>query len=682
MRNLFLGAILVGLVAGLAVVAVRALPSGSTEVPPANPEASPTPDRASPRGTAAAFAAAFEIRDIPALYDLLDDGSRFDRTVDDLHSVYNNFFEETGATGIVADVLQASETGATLAVALSTAYFGDLEYSIALSFTRNGDGDYRIAWTPAAVHPDLRDGRRIEASIMRPVRGGIYDRHGEPLAHTVNQRHIGLNRSIIGDRAAVTAALEEFGFEREAIDTAFDSPIPANQRVGVGVVDDAKIEEANELVLATQGLLIFFLEQRVHPLGPAAAHVVGYTRELTAEELRDRRSDGFRIGDRVGATGIERAMNDRLAGRIGGELRVVDRVNGVVAVLAAREFVEGEEVRTTLDATVLRATHDRLEGRAGAAVVMDPRDNTILALNSSPSFDPNAFERNDYEAISQIVAAEGNPLANRATTGLYAAGSTFKLFTGAAGLMSGLYQPSSTLQCGATWNRFDTPLRNWEGAQGPLTIAQGLMRSCNPVFYEIAYQLYYEMEDGFFSEVARRFGFGSETGVVGIAEEAGLLPDGDWKRSAHGEPWYPGDEVNLGIGQGYLLITPLQLANAYSAFANNRLRSAVILQGEVAEERGEIGLSPAHHAHLLDGLKLVTGPSGTAGYAYSRAGYQGVAGKSGTAEQGLDQQHVLFVALYPADAPVAVAAVVLDDGQSGSLEAGPMARDMLIAASR
>jgi penicillin-binding protein 2 len=206
------------------------------------------------------------------------------------------------------------------------------------------------------------------------------------------------------------------------------------------------------------------------------------------------------------------------------------------------------------------------------------------------------------------------------------------------------------------------------------------MRSCNPVFYEIGLSLY-NQTDNYLSEVARLFGFGAPTGVEGLAEEDGLVPDATWKRANRGEPWYPGDEVNLAIGQGDLLITPLQLANAYSTFIANTLRSPVILAGEEATARGALPLDEAQRDHLWDGLRLVTSSGGTAAAAFANAGYTNFAGKSGTAEDAGEQQHVLFVAFTPAGAPTGVAAIVLDDGQSGSIEAGPIARDILLAVT-
>jgi len=501
------------------------------------------------------------------------------------------------------------------------------------------------------------------------------------LAETQDLRFIGLNRSLIRDAAALRASLIQFGFAAQQVDDALASPAGQAQRVRVGQIPPEKAEAASEALRGIPGILVYFESQRVHPLGPAAAHVVGYTRELTAEELSQRRGTGYRIGDRTGATGIEATQDKVLAGAIGAELRLVSSDGALFNIVTSRAFVQGADVLTTLDSRVLRTAQARLGTRAGAAVTIDPRSNSILALNSSPSFDPDAFERNDAAALAAITSAPNGPLANRATTGLYSGGSTFKLVTGTAGLLYGGYKVTDRLECSAIWSGVDPPRRNWEGGQGSLTIAEGLMRSCNPVFYEIALTLYNDT-DGALSQTARLFGFGAESGVVGLVEEAGQVPDAQQKKAKTGQAWFPGDEVNLGIGQGDLLITPLQLANAYSSFINRQLRVPRLLESELAASKAEIPLTDEQWAHLMSGLRLVTSARGTASAAFALSGYTDFAGKSGTAEDAGQQQHVLFVAMSPAAAPQAVTAVILDEGSSGSIEAGPMARDIVLAAIR
>jgi len=685
MRAFFLVAILSGVFIGTAVAGVRALTRDDGT--PARDGGGGTPAPAAqgssetPRAAAERFAKAWSAGEYDTLYGMIDGPSQAAVPLASFTGEYTAFATELTLRTLSATVASADGASARLTVHAATAYFGEFEYSTTLNLSRTGSRWF-VAWTPAVIHPDLAGGRHFKSSIQRANRGSIFDRNGAPLAITREIRFLGLNRSAVQDRAVLTATLGELGFTKDQVDAAFNAPGGSTQRVTVGAVPDSLVETAALKVRSLPGAILFFESQRVHPLGGAAAHVVGYTREFTAEELDQRRGQGFRAGDRTGATGLEASLEKTLAGQHGAELRLVESDNTtVVKIVASKEYVAGQDVATTLDSATLVAAQARLGSRAGAAVVLDPRTNAVLAMNSSPTFDPDAFERSDRAALQALSNAPHSPQANRAATGLYSAGSTFKLITGAAGLLSGLYKPSDTIFCGATWNTISPARRNWEGTQGPQTIAQALMRSCNPVFYEIAYSIYQvDGKEAFLSDVARMFGFGSESGAVGIADEAGLVPDPAWKKKTKGEIWYPGDSVNLGIGQGDLLITPLQLANAYSSFLAGTLRVPVVIKGQEAKVRNEIPLTAEQSAHLKLGLRLVTSESGTASAAFANAGYTDFGGKSGTAEDAGAQQHVLFVAFSPANTPRAVAAVVLDEGGSGSIEAGPIARDIVLTA--
>ncbi|MBK9610274.1 penicillin-binding transpeptidase domain-containing protein [Candidatus Amarobacter glycogenicus] len=676
-RAVFLSAVFIGLLVGGAFAGAKCVRSRDGDDQAAASIVDDTPG--SPGSTASAFAKAWTLDDPDALYLLLSPAAQRRYPPEVFAETYRLFANELTQTSLKATVQSASAGGSTLAVHLATAYFGEIEYTTPLNLSQTPSG-WAVEWTPESIHPDMQGGREFKSVIQRPIRGRILDRNDEVLAATVDLRFVGLNRSLVKDTAALKTALVEFGFSQEQVDAAFSSGAGPSQRVRVGAIPADK-NEASSVLRAIPGVVLYFESQRVHPLGAAAAHVVGYTSELTAEELAAKRGTGLRAGDREGATGIEASQERVLAGSIGAELRLVEASGEIAKVVSSRPFVQGKDVQTTLDAGALRTAYARLGSRAGAAVVIDPSTNGILALNSSPSFDPDAFERNDAAALAAITGATNGPLANRATTGLYSAGSTFKLITGAAGLLYGGYKVTDRLECGSIWTGVDPPRRNWEGGQGALTIAEGLMRSCNPVFYEIALTLY-NNTDGALSRTARMFGFGATTGLVGLSEEAGLVPDAQQKRAKTGQPWYPGDEVNLGIGQGDLLITPLQLANAYSAFVARELRTPRLLTSEPNTKKGEIPLDDAQWSHLMNGLKLVTSARGTASAAFAFAGYTDFAGKSGTAEDVGTQQHVLFVAMSPAASPGAVAAVVLDEGQSGSIEAGPIARDIVLAALR
>lgn len=666
---------MVGLLVGSVVAGVSCWQSRGDDTP-ATPAVDDSPG--SPGATATAFASAWTSENLDSLYLSLSATAQRAYPPEVVEEMYERFAEELTQQTLTASVQSAAPGTATLAVRLATAYFGIIEYTTTLNLSQTAAG-WAIDWSPAAIHPKMVEGREFKSVIQRPVRGKILDRNGETLAATLDIRYVGLNRSLIQDEAALRASLFEFGFTEGQVNDALSSSAGPTQRVRVGPVPEAKSELASTMLRPIPGIVLYFESQRMHPLGAAAAHVVGYTQEMTAEELSKREGHGYRPGDRAGATGLEASQEEVLAGAIGAELRLVDSTGAVAEVVSNQEFRQGADVLTTLDAGTLRAAYDELGTRSGASVVIDPATNAVLAVNSSPSFDPDAFERNDGAAVGQIAGSAGGPLLNRATGGVYSAGSTFKLVTAAAGLLYGGYKTTDRLECGAIWTGVDPPRRNWEGGQGLLTIAQGLMRSCNPVFYEIALKLYNDT-DGALSATARMFGFGKSSGVVGLFDEDGQVPDAQQKRASTGQPWFPGDEVNLGIGQGDLLITPLQLANAYTAFVNRELRAPRLLESQPQAAGTPIPLDDTQWAHLMNGLRLVTSATGTASAAFAFAGYNDFAGKSGTAEDAGSQQHVLFVAMAPAAAPRAVAAVVLDEGQSGSIEAGPIARDIVLAA--
>ena len=675
---------MIGLAAGLVVAGVRIVSRGGETVESDNPTqvaspsetVEPTPEPDSPQAIALEFASLWEQGDITGLHDLFSPATKGKYPLGNVKAAYENLNARGSVVKSEVELQEFDETSAQFHVRLQTEFFELLEWDVSIAFD-SSSGRPQIVWTPASLHPALETGYVFENTLTFPRRGQIFDRDGEGLAVNQEVRFIGLNRSLVLNRATVTDELLDFGFTLDAINAAFDSPLGLSQRVPIGTAGADRVDDVADLVNSTPGTMVWVEPQRVHPLGPAAAHVVGYTRDYTAEELEARVGFGLEPGDRTGAAGIEAAMDFRLAGQVGAELRITNGFTEVIEVVFSREFIDGEDVQTTLDADVLRKAYELLEGKAGAAVVIEPSTNEILALNSSPTYDPDAFEHGDSAAIAAILETPDFPLTNRATIGLYSAGSTFKLVTGAAGLAFGDYTPADRIYCGSIWTGVDPPRANWEGAQGNLTIAEGLKRSCNPVFYEIAFQLY-NIDEYALSNMARAFGYGAPSGVVGLFEEGGLVPDPEWKSRERGEIWYPGDSVNLGIGQGDLLITPLQLANAYSTIVAEDLRAPVIIQGEIATSSGPPQLTAEQADFLRSGLEMVTGPGGTAAWAYANRGYNDFAGKSGTAEDSNDQQHVLFVAYSPRENPVAVAAVVLDEGFSGSIEVGPLARDLVL----
>jgi hypothetical protein len=298
MRVVFLSAVVVGLLSGLLVAGARCALSGGDGTP-GGAEPGVTTASGSPGATAAEFATAWSDGNTNALYLLLSQEAQRANPPELFAATYARFATELTLVSLAATVESAEAGRARLAVRASTAYFGDLEYTTTLNLS-SAPGGWVVDWQPSALHPDMVDDREFKSTIQRPIRGTIFDRNGVELAVTRDIRMLGLNRSLVQDRAALTRALIDFGFTQEQVDGAFDAPGSATHRVRVGPVGDDKVEEASAKLRPLAGVVLYFESLRVHPLGPAAAHVVGYTREYTADELDARRGLGFRAGARPG----------------------------------------------------------------------------------------------------------------------------------------------------------------------------------------------------------------------------------------------------------------------------------------------------------------------------------------------------------------------------------------------
>ena len=631
------------------------------------------------------FALIWMSGDYSALFDMVHEDSQRLTPYTVFADFYNNFEAATSLTKITVAVVNVTAESALFHVDLRTRYYGTFEYTVVLKLAEL-NGNFYAIWHPSAIHPDLPLGGAFKSFIKRPRRGNIYDKDGLILATTGAIRYVGLDRNIIqgrGNREGIEEILLDIGFEKDVIAEAFNSELDLQQRVKVGEVTEEVLAAVIEAQRSYPGLIMWIEEFRLHPLGSAAAHIVGYTGEYTANELANLQALGLRPGDKRGVSGLEASMDNLLAGRPGIRLEIV-HPNLPPIVLFEQVYVESQDVHTTLDSSLLVLAEQLLGAQPGASVLLDLHDNSILSLNSSPSFQPYAFEFRISEEIEMYVNDPGNPLTNRATSGLYAPGSTFKVVTAAAGLASSLYSISDEIPCPATWYGVEPPRKNWEGAQGDLSIARALMRSCNPVFYEIGLTLYEERENAL-PDMARAFGFGASTGVIGLIDEEGLVPDAVWKSQARSAPWYPGDAVNLSIGQGDLLVTPLQLANAYSALVVGELRNPQLLiyqnpEDTPAQIREYLPLSREVLNYIKYGLQLVTSSRGTSGWAFENRGFIDFAGKSGTAEEGEGQTHVLWVGYTPLENPRFLAAVVFENGKEGYPLAAPLVRDLLIAA--
>jgi penicillin-binding protein 2 len=674
--------------------------------PPAVSDQTATPlPQASADEVAQRYFGLWSVGNFAEMYELLSAGSRQAIAKDRFISRHEGIADEARITAVHIEPLSRSTTGdnhadVAYAITFTTSIWGDLRQENSLPLAKQTDG-WRVEWAPSLIFRELTGANLVRTVVETPRRGAILDRNGRPLAVTSDVPTVGTAKNLINVAGIVP--------DRGKLITylAGKLELPAGQIYAM--VDDPKVQYDVFIPLktlapgtpqalideleGTPGVVIQRTSRRTYPLGVNAAHVVGYVAPINAEQLERLKNDGYQTGDLVGNVGLEEAYEARLAGQRGARLTIITPEGGQVAELAKRPGKPAQDVVTTIDSAAQQALVAALGERVGSAVLLDPRDNSVVAMASYPAFDPNLFVAGiSQQDVARLVNDARRPFMNRAIAATYPPGSTFKVITSAAGLERGGFTAGTRVDCTPVWTGLgpSNPKRNWTTYnEGSLTIAEGLMRSCNPVFYEIGLRLD-RTDPNILTQFATAFGFGRSTGLNGLEDAAGVAPGPEWKKKNLNDEWYSGDSVNMAIGQGYVLATPLQVANAYSAIANGSVLRSVVLVKELREagmprvvetfatkELGRLPISQTTLNVLRQGTTMVTQDArGTANYAFAGSRLD-AAGKSGSAEDRGAQTHALFAGYAPRNAARGVAVVVLDDGNSGSLEAGPIVRRIL-----
>ena len=569
----------------------------------------------------------------------------------------------------------------------------------------------------------LAEENRINLRLLPPPRGHIVDRFGQAMADNQQNYRVLLNAE---DARDIDATLDVLGRiipispgERRRILREIKRNrrfVPATVRENLDWQQVAKIEvNAPDL----PGVNIDVGQSRYYPHGQATAHVLGYVaavsrKEITGDPLLEL--PGFRIGK----TGVEKFHDLRLRGTGGTSQVEVNAFGHVIRELSRQEGQPGEEVALTIDLELQKMAAKRLGEQSGAAVVMDIHNGDILALVSMPAFDPNAFNRGlsnkEWQALTTDPKA---PLTNKTLSGQYAPGSTFKMIVLLAALEKGVISPETRIHCSGEMTLGDATFHCWErGGHGWMETYNGLVQSCDVFFYETTKRTGIER----IAAMARRFGLGDVLGIDLPGEKPGLVPSREWKKKTLNAPWHKGETVITGIGQGYLLTTPLQLAVMAARLANGGRAVTPRLTlprfaGETeamdlgnrpppgadqGSEGESMGLIPVHLDMVRRAMEgVVNNPRGTAYRARIKKRGREMAGKTGTVqvrrisaaerEQGVrknkdlpwrERDHAMFVGFAPISSPRYAVSVVIEHGGSGSSVAAPIARDILAEAQR
>ena len=539
---------------------------------------------------------------------------------------------------------------------------------------------------------DMSEKNRIRVRPVAAPRGILFDRNGLALVDNRPAFTLSLipremeDRDTVLARLAVMLKIPLAELQDSIARVPADSLRPVRIRRDLSLEDVAKVEESK---LDLPGVVVEVEPTRVYPTSTFAAHLLGYVREVSDEQMKGGR---YRRGDMIGQTGLERLLDEHLRGRDGGERIEVDALGRPVQLMQREEPRPGAQVVTTVDRRIQETAERAMAGKAGSVVVMDPRSGDILALVSGPAYELDTFAGNlDRDTWARLIKDPAHPLLNRALQAQYPPGSVFKMVVVAAGLQEGSLTPMDRVYCNGTYDYGGRTWKDWKpGGHGHLDLRGAIMHSCDIFFYQYGLKVGPEA----IARYAKAFGLGAPTGIELASERAGLVPSPSGRKE-RGRVWHSGETLNISIGQGALLVTPLQVARMTSAIANGgilwkpRLIQRVerpdgkLAYSESGKMTGQVDLSPVIWAYLRHAMSGVVNEGGT-GAAARLPGLE-IAGKTGTAqtvansksEQG--QDHAWFAAFAPANDPQVVVVVMVEGGGHGGSVAAPIARQIFQA---
>lgn len=583
-------------------------------------------------------------------------------------------------------------------------------------------GQWRVAWSIGDFFAELALGARLEFRANPPSRANIYDRNGVVVANMQGRMvEVFVVRENVDNWELCGSTVNEImGVSPERLDIIFSQAQP-DWSMPVGLIERQVFEnetQKSRLETDCEATFAGFATRQYLPNGSVMPHVLGFVGFPNPNQVDDLVQSGFDSETLIGQAGVEQSWNETLMGRPGGRLLLINPDGTVARTLAEASSGVSESLWLTIDLglqqfvnstinTYFAANRVRADGEPGwgttspgaSAIVMNVNNGEILALASFPNYDANAF--NAYPVIGRdiasdiqadIAADERTPMLNRVTQGGYQPGSIFKVIDAAAVLDTGVYTVDTALFCSGSWTYEGDTRTDWYPlGHGRVTAQSALMQSCNPYFYQAGFVL--NSADPFFlPNYARRMGLGNFTGLTDLPEIAGQIPDPDFLLSTYGLTWTYSNAVNLAIGQGELLVTPLQMARMYGAIANggNLMQPYVVRERGILDERtlvavpnvvSQFGISDYAMNTVRAGLcDVITGPQGTAAHIFRDSQLVpmvGVCGKTGTAQSPRGLPHSWFAAYAPAENPEIVVLVMIENAGDGSQYAAPITRDIM-----
>jgi penicillin-binding protein 2 len=681
------------IIAGLLIVSCADKPPQELPTPNVNVSSAPEVDNA-----AAFFLSYWENSAFESMYDLLSVESRASITKEDFVAFYEDSTFSMTLNDLTAELLSSTKNPETASVkyrmAYDTAMFGSLEREFDMPL-RLENGEWRVIWDKGLFLPELAGGNTLQLERIYGERGDIFARDGQKIVDQVTAYALAIIPNQIGEgqEGLLLRYLSELtGRTPESIQASYEDIRSTNWYVPVGEVAAEEISESLWNTLTSiSGLQLAEFTARYYFSGGIASQTVGYLQPINPEQVEEYQARGYLGDESVGQAGLEKFAEEALAGKPSATLYVVNPDGQTIAQISRADARLPQDVTTTLDKNLQIETQKALLGFRGAAVVMEVDTGRILAIASSPNFDPNLFtasNRNSAEQLEDMLNDGQQRLLNRATQGSYPPGSVFKIIGMAAALESDLYTPETTYYCGSYFEELPGErFKDWTvdkelPPSGTLSLVQGLTRSCNPWFYHIGLDLFRQKGATYLSDFARGFGLGSATGIGQVAENTGQIVD----------PTTDGSAVQQGIGQGDMLATPLQVVRFTAALANGgtlyrpqvieRMTSSngVDMYTFSPEEQGSLPVSQETLDAIATGMRGVV--NSNIGTARDQLGDLSIPvyGKTGTAENPMGRSHAWFTGYTGAgraDKPDIAITVIIENGGEGSENAAPVFRRIL-----
>ncbi len=550
------------------------------------------------------------------------------------------------------------------------------------------------------------ENNRIHLLKIPPFRGMILDRNGELLVNNRPSYNLYLLPEDINDKEELLKTLELLvDIDPEQVNNRLKGtpkryaykPVLIKKDIGR---DELAVIETNLFNLP--GVMVEVSPQRNYILGDFASHIIGYLGEISEKELKSGRYPDNSSGDFIGKSGVEAEWESYLNGIAGGMQVEVDAAGRRLQVISNKPALPGLDITLTVDKDLQSLAEEKLEGKKGAIVALNPNNGQVLAMASSPIFDPTLFikgiEKNEWE---KMISGHNFPLQNRAISGQYPPGSVFKIVVALAGLEEGLIDPDEEIACPGYYTLGNRKYNCWkETGHGALKLHSALKESCDVYFYKIGNRLGIDT----IAYYAKLCGLGQKTGFELDNEKEGLIPTTEWKLKRWGVAWQAGETILASIGQSFVLVTPLQMARLISSIFNGGMLYQPKIVLRIADDRdhyvyefkptliGKIGVREENLEILKKGLfAVVNDPQGT-GYSAYLDGVS-VAGKTGTAQViAIDtsksissdgetpeefRDHAWFVSIAPVEDPKIAISVLIENGGHGGRVAAPIARDLI-----